>query len=383
MQDQRRAQQAGNLALPQQEAESVNLPTRELRRIAALTDTLVRDLQQIAEARSVSLRLLAPSRARPNELALWQVAASGDRGEAPLCQEPDDGANWTAIRSGEPVYIPEWRRSDLPAKFRRDTRSSLTVPVYDSTSLIGTLNLESLRPADFLEHVTDAVDYATLAGRAYDLVRMTAWTQFVRSTALEYGELHVVANDLWAFRRIGSARLEHAELSKLEEIELAIRGLLTVADPSRVGSTSTTLRALLAVDDDWELVASDIYNYLIRAEVTAVLSLVILELLRNANSYTPYLGLKQVSAHRERFNGAEWVVLNVVNEPRADMDDDTVSELFRAVDAAGETNRVRVGTMQCGWLASLIGGRIDAWRLPTRELSVQLRLPPHCFRDGK
>lgn len=381
MQAQRRLQQTGNLGIDRDRSSlRADLPTGELRRIAELTTTLVRDIQDIAEATSASLRLLAPSRTRPNELALWQVAVSGFRGDSPLCQESGEGTNWATIRSGEPVYVPDWEASEVPARFRRDTRSSLTVPVFDSTTLIGTLNLESVRPADFLEHVSDAVEYATLAGRACDLVRMTAWTQYVRSTALEHGELHVLANDLWTYkRRYNPPGL--AAIYELERIERAVRDLLTARDASGLRAAPATLRDLLTVGEGWHVEESAIYDTSIRPEVAPVLSIVVAELLRNANTYTPYHGSKQLTTTQELFNGAEWVVLGIVNETLT-TDDKTVSELFRAVDHLGAPDRVGVGTVQCGWLASLIGGRLDAWQLSTPAVSVQFRLPPHCFNDN-
>lgn len=341
-----------------------------LRTIARLSGPSLAHLSEITSAHSVSFRVLAPSVEHVGELDLWQVGYAGGAGQSRISQGKDRGANWRCATEGRKVYVPSWEHSDLPVAHRSGTRSSLTVPVYSTTALIGTINCESHRDSDFLEHVTDIVNCANLLGQAHDLTRIADWTTFVQKSSLDVNLLHNLANRVSILGR--SLSPDSDAKPQLIAISQALREFYEGSDLHH-DSIPTTLESLLEPADDWARVGIDRVRLL--GPARPLLRAIVDELLFNYREHG-LEGERRIVKTTEVLDGESVMALRFQSLSRNPLTASTVDRLFKTVNPNGFDSRNRVGTAQCGWLATLLGGRIDAWKgHNSRELHVVLRVP--------
>jgi hypothetical protein len=343
--------------------------------LARITGALP-SLGEATDSHSVSLRILLPGTGAADAGLhdLVQVAVyppEAKRSES-LVLPPDDGANWTVVRTGRVVLHDDTNAASNYTRTRTSTRAEVSVPVRSEGRLVGTLNLESPYAGHYRTLAALIEAFGSAVGRVFaDTSMGYARASLSRSIAVD-GLAHDLRKKLdQALSALHAGSTSHdavgTPLLKAASIIDQIRSHAEVQDLH--GYTMRELVHSAIAEADMPTLRhairwlADIDDRTVPSHQTYILRPVLVQLLANLKDH----GTSDISDGAEpsitiqclQFDGLPHALIVFENRVDQELTQRTVSDLYRApVDGSIKPGK-RLGAYLAGVRVRSLGGSLS------------------------
>lgn len=377
------------------------LPT-DVKVVATLVTPALKEIAELTDSHSVSLRLALPiaSVDQQHGLALVRVASYPSppwKEQLAVITEDKGGCNWECMRSGRPVYAPRVADRENYVQVRDRTNSELSMPVRVEGLLVGTMNLESTLPDAYNPIRPLIASFAGAVGRTLGDARALLEQRAIDGAAQALNHKHSMERRLDDLNEKIMQHCTDGDLLRIFELSInRIRQELTamrrVVVPEEEANSTLGVVLQEAVRDvdfleDVPTMGIDpgtdtILSALIRGYQCRALRIAIANILSNlANHTAPSPNdsggrpLTDIRVSESFLQGENQIVLSFLNYSDSYLDAERIANLYRC-PIEDNDGRLRVGAFLAGLNARRSRARLYSAVFPDfKTLRTTLVIP--------